>query len=258
MKSIILTIKTLLFITYFGFAQPIIKFKTESFDFGELEEGIMATYAFEITNTGKVPLIISNVAPSCGCTTPEWSKDPIAPGKKSIIKATYNTQGRPGAFNKSISVTSNAENGNVNLFLRGTVSKKVERPEYTALELQQSPRMVLKKNDIIFGKVEQGQRLSAKIEVKNLGRSNLVITEVVTSCNCVTHIFSKDQLKPGETGILELIYNPRGNGDITDIVTIKSNDLVNYFQKVALSSNIVDNLAAPNMMKQEKSSVPFK
>ena len=101
-----------------------IKFKTEVHDFGTLQEGDPAEAEFVFTNTGKEPLIIQNVHPSCGCTTPFWSKDPVAPGKTGVIKASYGTTGRVAPFNKSITVTSTA--GTNVIYIKGTVEKAPE------------------------------------------------------------------------------------------------------------------------------------
>ena len=101
-----------------------IKFKTETHDFGTLQEGDPAEAEFVFTNTGKKPLILQNVQPGCGCTTPFWSKDPVAPGKTGVIKAAYGTKGRVGAFNKNITVTSNA--GTNVIYIKGTVEKAPE------------------------------------------------------------------------------------------------------------------------------------
>lgn len=97
------------------------EFKTETHDFGTLQEGDPAVVEFTFKNTGKEPLIIQNVHPSCGCTLPYWSKDPVAPGKTGVIKASYGTKGRVGAFNKSITVTSTA--GTNVLHIKGVVVK---------------------------------------------------------------------------------------------------------------------------------------
>lgn len=97
------------------------EFKTETHDFGTLQEGDPAVVEFTFKNTGKEPLIVQNVHPSCGCTTPYWSKDPVAPGKSGVIKASYGTKGRVGAFNKSITVTSTA--GTNVLHIKGVVVK---------------------------------------------------------------------------------------------------------------------------------------
>lgn len=103
---------------------PKIIFKEETHNFGELSEGPQATYEFKFTNTGKEPLVLSKVQASCGCTTPSWPKEPILPGKDGVIVVTYNTQGRPGAFTKSITVTSNADTPSKVIFIKGEVVKE--------------------------------------------------------------------------------------------------------------------------------------
>jgi len=109
--------------------QPDFLFDAESHDFGTVTEGTQATYEFRFINTGKEPLIISNVQASCGCTTPKWSNEPIAPGKPGTITASYNSSGRPGPFTKSITVTSNAKSSPKVLTINGVVeAKPVEQP----------------------------------------------------------------------------------------------------------------------------------
>lgn len=99
-------------------------FKFPVHDFGTIPEGPAAEYEFEFTNTGKEPIIISNVSASCGCTTPSYSKDPVLPGKKGTIKASYNTQGRVAPFTKTINITSNI--GTKVLTIKGEVEKAPE------------------------------------------------------------------------------------------------------------------------------------
>lgn len=102
---------------------PKIKFQEESHDFGTVVEGPQATYEFRFKNEGKEPLVLSNVRASCGCTVPTWPKEPVLPGKESVITATYNTQGRPGKFTKTITIESNAEGGNKVVTITGEVIK---------------------------------------------------------------------------------------------------------------------------------------
>ncbi|MEK6780212.1 MAG: DUF1573 domain-containing protein [Bacteroidota bacterium] len=101
-------------------------FETSSLnhDFGKIKQGTPVTHEFTFTNKGKVPLVITNVAPSCGCTTPDWTRDPIAPGGQGFIKATFNAAA-PGAFNKSVTVTTNIEAGFVQLFIKGEVATDI-------------------------------------------------------------------------------------------------------------------------------------
>ena len=104
--------------------QGAIKFKAEKHDFGKIVEGTQASYSFEFTNTGKAPVVISNVQPSCGCTTPEWTREPIMPGKTGKVTASYNSAGRPGNFNKTITVVNNGEVSQIILTIQGSVEPK--------------------------------------------------------------------------------------------------------------------------------------
>jgi hypothetical protein len=103
-------------------AQADIEFDKETHDFGIVNQNQPATYTFMFKNTGKVPLIITNAAASCGCTTPEWTKEPIMPGKKGYVKATYNAASM-GVFNKAVTVTSNAKKATVTLYIKGEVKQ---------------------------------------------------------------------------------------------------------------------------------------
>ena len=79
------------------------------------------THTFVIKNTGDAPLVITRVVASCGCTTPQFSKEPIAPGQTSKIDVTYNPAGRPGQFVKTIAVYSNGKDGTFTLRIKGVV-----------------------------------------------------------------------------------------------------------------------------------------
>jgi hypothetical protein len=101
-------------------SQAEITFDKETHDFGIISQNQPATYTFMFKNTGKEPLIITNAQASCGCTTPEWTKEPIMPGKKGFIKATYNAASL-GVFNKAVTVMSNAKTPTVVLYIKGDV-----------------------------------------------------------------------------------------------------------------------------------------
>lgn len=109
-----------------AFAQkPSIEFDADIHDFGEIEEGTLAEYEFTFTNTGDAPLVITDVQRACGCTTPTWTKEPVKPGETGKIKAVYNSNGRPGTFNKDITViTNDPKNGKKKLYIKGNVKPK--------------------------------------------------------------------------------------------------------------------------------------
>lgn len=124
MKKLVLSFVVVLFVAVAASAQGVLKFTNEIHDFGTLNEGPIANYSFEVKNTGNAPVVISNAMASCGCTTPEWKKDPIMPGATAVIGVGYNTSGRPGNFTKTITVTSNAENATIVLTIKGKVTPK--------------------------------------------------------------------------------------------------------------------------------------
>ena len=101
----------------------VFKFNETEHDFAAIKEGDLATHEFKFLNTGTEPIIISNVQASCGCTTPDWTREPIKAGATGFVKAQYNSQGRPGAFTKSITVTSNATQPTLVLTIKGTVNQ---------------------------------------------------------------------------------------------------------------------------------------
>jgi len=104
-------------------ATAVITFTETEHDFGTIEQGSDATFAFEFKNTGKGDLIVSNCQSTCGCTIPLWTKEPVAKNKKGEVKVKYNTNNL-GSFGKSITVTCNATNSPVIIKIKGTVQPK--------------------------------------------------------------------------------------------------------------------------------------
>jgi hypothetical protein len=107
-----------------GLGSAIVEFDQTEYDFGELVEGEIAEGTFKITNKGKVNLIITSAKATCGCTVPEWPRDPIAPGASANLKFTFNSSGRVGKQNKSITLQTNSEKVTELIRIKGTVVKK--------------------------------------------------------------------------------------------------------------------------------------
>jgi hypothetical protein len=107
-------------------AQAVIKFDKLTHNFGKFSESSpVVTCEFTYTNVGDKPLIINQAVPSCGCTVPEYTKDPIAPGEKGTIKVTYNGTGKfPGHFKKSITVRTNGKVEMTRLYIEGEMTEK--------------------------------------------------------------------------------------------------------------------------------------
>jgi len=100
-----------------------IEFSQTTHNFGIIPLGGDGTCEFEFTNTSEVPLVINMVKTSCGCTSPDWPKDPFEPGKKGHIRVKYNTN-IAGSFYKSVTVYSNAKNSPAVLFIAGKVMQE--------------------------------------------------------------------------------------------------------------------------------------
>ena len=100
-------------------AQDALTFDSLVHEFGSVPEGEQATHVFAFTNTGAAPLTLTEVQTSCGCTTPEYTTDAVAPGESGSITVVYDSQGRPGPFTKRITVR--AGDAAVALQIRGTV-----------------------------------------------------------------------------------------------------------------------------------------
>lgn len=105
-----------------------IAFEETTFDFGEVMDGDKVEHVFEFTNSGSEPLIISNAKGSCGCTVPDWPKEPIKAGETGEIKVVYNSKGKGkvGGKNetKTVTITANTEPSETRIFIKGIVNKE--------------------------------------------------------------------------------------------------------------------------------------
>lgn len=104
--------------------QTSISFTEDHHDFGKVTDGEIVSYSYKFKNTGDKPLIISDVHASCGCTTPNWARDPIAPGQEGEIDVKFNSEGRVGMQEKLITVTANTNPVQTELHLFGEVVAK--------------------------------------------------------------------------------------------------------------------------------------
>lgn len=101
-----------------------IKFDEDKFDFGELTQGDKEDHTFTFTNTGSNPLIITGAVGSCGCTVPTYPKEPIAPGAKANIEVQFNSSGKEGLQNKTVTVSANTDPPETVLTVLANVKKK--------------------------------------------------------------------------------------------------------------------------------------
>jgi hypothetical protein len=104
-----------------------IEFAETTYDFGTIKDGEKATHMYKFTNTGSEPLLISNAKGSCGCTVPDWPREPIAPGASSEIKVVFDSKGKGSvegqSQSKRVTLTANTDPVNTYLNIKGTVKK---------------------------------------------------------------------------------------------------------------------------------------
>lgn len=129
-----------LFVAVFGIAAQaqdasgaVINFEQKVIDYGKVEKGADGTRVFKFKNEGTEPLTLRSVRASCGCTTPNWSREPIPPGGTGEIVVKYDTN-RMGNFHKTVTVQSNASQETVVLTIRGTVANAPEKPSTPTME----------------------------------------------------------------------------------------------------------------------------
>ncbi len=152
MKTFIISLLSIVLLTSTSFAQdkptkqkpdkkaPEITFEKTEYDFGTIPYGSDAICEFVFKNTGKSPLILTNVRSSCGCTIPSWTKTPIKKKKTDKITVKYNTH-RMGKFHKTITVTTNAKNSPIVLTITGKVEsvKNIKKPKVTNSTIDSKP-----------------------------------------------------------------------------------------------------------------------
>lgn len=105
-------------------AMPTMDFRDTIHDFGDIREGEVVSHKFSFTNNGKNPLIISNARGSCGCTAPNFPREPIPPGEKGYIEVMFNSAGREGHQEKAVYISSNTAKATHVLHIKGMVKKR--------------------------------------------------------------------------------------------------------------------------------------
>lgn len=98
-----------------------IKFDEQEYNFGKVKSGDQVEHDYTFTNTGSEPLVISNAKGSCGCTVPEWPKEPIPPGGKGKIKVVFDSKGKTGPQTKTVTITANTDPPNTIIYIKGEV-----------------------------------------------------------------------------------------------------------------------------------------
>ena len=165
MKRSLLSILSLLTVALAAVAQPRISSNKETHNFGQIEWKRPVTVEYTITNTGNQPLVLTNVTTSCACAVADWTKEPIAPGGKGVVKASFDAKAL-GHFEKSIGIYSNASPSLVYLKFTGEVVQEIK--DYTKLLPYTIGNIRLDRDEFAFPDVNRGQQPSLTFDIANL------------------------------------------------------------------------------------------
>lgn len=228
-------------ISRLALGQAAITWEKTVHNFQDIKEGTLSEVEFKFTNTSKEPLLITNVVASCGCTTPEWPKEPVMPGKSSKIKAVYNSTGRPGSFMKVISVHSNAKPQQSNLTIKGVVIPSPETKGLSEEEFNMLPKAFFESNQADLGDVAIGSQKKTSFKVKNLGQTPLTINNVISVCNCTSFFLDRTAIQPNDEATIEVIYYPMEEGAQKELLIVETNDLRTPTNKLYLTAKVFKN-----------------
>jgi hypothetical protein len=239
-----------------GYVQPKIKFETTTQDFGQIpEEGGSVTHEFVFTNTGNEPLILADVQASCGCTTPEWSREPVAPGEKGVVKAEYNPRNRPGVFSKSISVAANDPQGTHTLYIKGTVTPRPKTPEIDFPA--QVGALRTRYRSLNMGKLTTKEPITKSFAAYNDSNQILRFKEAVDVPSHISVSFDPPELLPQQKGNINITYDPKAKDDlgfVTDRISIYTNEAEDSTKEYSIMATIEEYFAP--MTQEELDKAP--
>ena len=228
-----------------------------TYNFGTIAEADgLASHTFVVKNTGDSPLVITRITASCGCTQPEWTKAPIAPGKTGNVKVTYNPKGRPGPFYKTVSIFSNGKKGSYTLAIKGNVTPKPIQPAF--IYPYSIGDLKLQTKTVLYSSIRPDETLGEKISVKNESKTTLTIQQ-----GKVPHFLTVEirptQLAPDEVGEITLLLDAKATkrkGRVTTEIplTVESIGQKEISGKIHVAANIIDNFG--KLSAAEKAQAP--
>ena len=226
-----------------------ISFETTSYSFGTIKEvDGPVTYKFAFTNIGAAPLIISNVQASCGCTTPNWTKEPVLPGAKGFVIATFDPRGRIGAFNKTVTVNYNGDPATVLLSFNGEVVENKYPYQFGELK-GKAPQLT-------FGNVYIGQPKTEQFELMN-PTSKAIKLECYNLPKYIKVLNNPLTIEAGQTARIEAVYDAAIKNDYGftfDNFMIKFNDSETNSINLVVSSNLMEDFS--KLTEKEKQNAP--
>jgi len=251
-----------IFLTFFTLAamaqlvKPL-QFREETFDFGAVkEDGGAVTHEFLFTNTTGRPIKILTVQASCGCTTPAWSKDPVAPGKTGFIQASFNPKGRPGYFNKSLTVTTDGDSNPIILQIKGQVATEAGAPntEFQAV----NGNWKLKSGSLNMGKVYVKDEFTVRdFPFINGGTKAITYSGKYVGPAYIKVDVQPKTVAPGEKGNVKISYNGKMRGQYgfqSDNVEIFTDDEGYTTKSFSIYATLEDQF--PELKPEELAKAP--
>ena len=260
MKKIGITAMLVLFVIV-SIAQPQIQFDNTTYDFGNIkEEAGPATGRFEFTNTGNEDLLLVRVAPGCGCTAANYTKEAIPPGGRGFIDATYNPMNRPGNFHKSIRVTINApvEEGKtatpVMLFIKGFVEKRPPT-KYELAGYKEGNGEVRIKERYVRLETKSSTPLKYEVPIKNFSDKATTVTFLNLPAHIKVETSFKKELKADQEGMITITFDPKVKdqiGNVREIITIQTQDPVEPKFTFYMDINVFEDFStySPEQLKK--------
>ncbi len=237
-------------------AEPVL-FDEKTYDFGEIaEEGGSADHDFVfINNTGRVIKILS-VQASCGCTTPGWTREPVLAGKKGLVRASFDPRGRPGYFNKSLTVTTDFDGNAITLQLKGQVISK--KPDVATVDYPAANGSLrLKYNSFNVGKIFINREPASKeFPVYNGGGKPVNFNGKMMGPAYVK-VEMPATLNPKEKGSIKVTYDARLRnqfGFVSDNVEIESDDELQPVKSFSIYATIEEYF--PPLSPEELAKAP--
>jgi hypothetical protein len=225
-------------ITSIAWTKPDIQFESKLHDFGEIEDGKVITIEFKFKNSGDSQLIIKNISTSCGCTVAKLKKRKYKPGETGIIPVKFFSTGRGGRkVSKSITISSNDKD---TPYTRLIITGKVVLKNFASINV--------KPDRIIFRDVTMGKQYSQKIQITNIGNSDLKIFEV-THHPEILPVFPVSAIQPNQKIEVEIFFTPkniitsqtfqnRKRGRIVSYLKIRSNAYRQYYTMVKIEAKV--------------------
>ncbi|MDP1727910.1 MAG: DUF1573 domain-containing protein [Bacteroidota bacterium] len=232
----------------------LVDFEYTKFDFGNLnEKGGKVFHDFMFTNAGNAPITIVNVVTSCGCTSTDWTRVPVNPGEKGVIKASFDPNGRQGKFNKSLMVQTDGDPAYLSIEISGFVFPS--NYNFADTYKYQYGNLAVKSNTIDFNNVKNTAYDSTLIGLYNMSNKRIYVYKIEGPGNM---LFTKpyDNILPNTDLNIKLKYYPRKPmeyGPVRQEIKVYTNDDSLPVKTFYVSANIVEDFGILDKSRLKKS-----